>query len=298
MKTYREKVLGAITSFSDLYSKYVKFDEKDRNKANRMVFCPFHDNKNTPAMSINVTGSGGSGKGLYFCYSCKAKGDVIEFYKNMFNLDFKEALARLGKDVGVEPSDSDNHGGNGHDKEPRYGDDDFADFISPSGDWSFGGDSGPGVERGPRVQREKEEGSSSGGTDTETAITTGTEGTETENGADQLQPDTCTEGSGLREDASGHAEVRQQGKTGSEGQVKKPKHKDLTEEVLEGYHRNLTLDKLKFFESRKISLDVVTKLKIGYKDGHYVWPIRKNGELHTYKFYRPEIGSIKKNRYQ
>ena len=306
MKTYREKVLGAITSFSDLYSKYVKFDEKDRNKANRMVFCPFHDNKNTPAMSINVTGSGGSGKGLYFCYSCKAKGDVIEFYKNMFNLDFKEALARLGKDVGVEPSDSDNHGGNGHDKEPRYGDDDFADFISPSGDWSFGGDSGPGVERGPRVQREKEEGSS--GTDVATATETDiTTGTETENGADQLQPDESGHpGNNGNPDPGGHSEVRQQGEAGEQKEVEpkpetkpetttevkpepKPgKYPPLTEEALDILHKSLVPEVYSYFENRKISKEVIDNLKLGlWKNSYVVYPVRKNSKLHTYRFYKP-----------
>lgn len=35
-----------------------------------MAFCPFHDNKVTPALQVNVR------KGLYVCFSCGARGSV------------------------------------------------------------------------------------------------------------------------------------------------------------------------------------------------------------------------------
>ena len=39
-----------------------------------IVVCPFHDD-HKPSMNINMK------TGLYFCHSCGAKGDYLEFYQ-------------------------------------------------------------------------------------------------------------------------------------------------------------------------------------------------------------------------
>ena len=57
--------------------------------------CPFHDEK-TP--SFNVT----PGKELYFCFSCRAGGDVIRFVQEMEHLTFTEAIERLAARAGIE----------------------------------------------------------------------------------------------------------------------------------------------------------------------------------------------------
>jgi DNA primase len=57
--------------------------------------CPFHDEK-TP--SFNVTPA----RGLYYCFSCAAGGDVIKFVQQIDGLSFVEAVERLAARAGVE----------------------------------------------------------------------------------------------------------------------------------------------------------------------------------------------------
>src|ERR1700744_6759657 len=58
--------------------------------------CPFHDEK-TP--SFNVTPA----RGLYYCFSCSAGGDVIKFVQEIDGLSFIEAVERLAGAGGPRP---------------------------------------------------------------------------------------------------------------------------------------------------------------------------------------------------
>jgi DNA primase len=57
--------------------------------------CPFHDEK-TP--SFNVTPA----RGLYYCFSCGAGGDVIRFVQEIDSLSFIEAVERLAGRAGID----------------------------------------------------------------------------------------------------------------------------------------------------------------------------------------------------
>ena len=57
--------------------------------------CPFHEEK-TP--SFHVTPA----KGLYYCFSCQAGGDVIGFVQAIDHLTFAEAVEKLAARAGVE----------------------------------------------------------------------------------------------------------------------------------------------------------------------------------------------------
>jgi DNA primase len=57
--------------------------------------CPFHDEK-TP--SFNVTPA----RGLYYCFSCSAGGDVIKFVQEIDGLSFIEAVERLAGRAGID----------------------------------------------------------------------------------------------------------------------------------------------------------------------------------------------------
>lgn len=62
--------------------------------SNYWCCCPFHHEK-TPSMCINANHQ-------YFkCFSCDAKGDVIEFVKRYKSLDFKEACLFISNITGV-----------------------------------------------------------------------------------------------------------------------------------------------------------------------------------------------------
>ena len=57
--------------------------------------CPFHAEK-SPSFSVNQQ------EGLYFCFGCQAKGDVITFVREVEHLDFVGAVERLAARVGIE----------------------------------------------------------------------------------------------------------------------------------------------------------------------------------------------------
>ena len=53
---------------------------------NRMFSCPFHKDKNPSAKCYNTT---------FYCFSCNKTGDLIQFVQYLFNLSFKEAMAKI-----------------------------------------------------------------------------------------------------------------------------------------------------------------------------------------------------------
>ena len=57
--------------------------------------CPFHAEK-TPSFSVNGE------EGLYYCFGCGAKGDVITFVREVEHLEFAEAVERLAGRAGIQ----------------------------------------------------------------------------------------------------------------------------------------------------------------------------------------------------
>jgi len=57
--------------------------------------CPFHAEK-TPSFSVN------GDMGLYYCFGCGAKGDVITFVRELEHLEFAEAVERLASKAGIQ----------------------------------------------------------------------------------------------------------------------------------------------------------------------------------------------------
>src|ERR1700729_4355283 len=56
--------------------------------------CPFHTEK-SPSFSVNAE------LGMYYCFGCGAKGDVITFVREVEHLDFVEALENLAARAGI-----------------------------------------------------------------------------------------------------------------------------------------------------------------------------------------------------
>ena len=56
--------------------------------------CPFHSEK-SPSFSVNAE------QGLYYCFGCGAKGDVITFVREIDHLDFAAAVERLAAGSGI-----------------------------------------------------------------------------------------------------------------------------------------------------------------------------------------------------
>lgn len=56
--------------------------------------CPFHNEK-TPSFVVSET------KQIFTCFGCGATGDVIEYVKRYYNLDFSEAVEKIGAEEGI-----------------------------------------------------------------------------------------------------------------------------------------------------------------------------------------------------
>ena len=67
------------------------------NRSN-LICCPFHNDKH-PSMKVEKR---------FFCFSCGAQGDAIDFVSNYFGIGLKEAAEKLLVDFGItlmpEPS--------------------------------------------------------------------------------------------------------------------------------------------------------------------------------------------------
>ncbi|MES9995238.1 DNA primase [Desulfovibrio aminophilus] len=63
-----------------------------------MGACPFHQ-ETKPSMSVNDE------EGFFYCFGCQASGDVIDFYKRINGLEFREALEQLAAEAGVDLGD-------------------------------------------------------------------------------------------------------------------------------------------------------------------------------------------------
>lgn len=63
-------------------------------------FCPFHDNKHTPAFVIWPE------SGTWRCFGqCNEGGDIFKFVMKKEGIDFREALQKLAARAGVELKD-------------------------------------------------------------------------------------------------------------------------------------------------------------------------------------------------
>ena len=63
------------------------------SKTNKML-CPFHNDAH--ASLVVYPGDRG-----YYCYSCNAGGDVIDFVMRLFGLDFKDACRKIDQDFNL-----------------------------------------------------------------------------------------------------------------------------------------------------------------------------------------------------
>ena len=73
----------------DVIGKSVKLKKAG---ANFKGLCPFHNEK-TPSFVVSES------KQYFTCFGCGERGDVIEFEKKYYNLDFGEAVERLADDI-------------------------------------------------------------------------------------------------------------------------------------------------------------------------------------------------------
>jgi DNA primase len=99
----------AATDFVALAGEHLAL----RRAGSRWVgLCPFHTEK-SPSFSVNAE------LGMYYCFGCGAKGDVITFVREMEHLDFVEAVEKLAARAGISLRYDDEAAGRGHQRRER-----------------------------------------------------------------------------------------------------------------------------------------------------------------------------------
>lgn len=81
----------AASNIVDVVTNYVPLQKRGRN---HWGLCPFHNEK-TPSFSVNPE------LNLYYCFGCKASGNVAQFVMEMERLTYPEALLYLAKQFHV-----------------------------------------------------------------------------------------------------------------------------------------------------------------------------------------------------
>jgi DNA primase len=82
----------AASDFVQIASEHIALKKVGRRWQG---LCPFHAEK-TPSFSVNAE------EGLYYCFGCGAKGDVITFVREVEHLDFVDAVERLAGRAGIQ----------------------------------------------------------------------------------------------------------------------------------------------------------------------------------------------------
>ena len=77
---------------SDFISQFINLSERGNSYVGK---CPFH-NENTPSFNVN------NEKGLFYCFGCKAGGNIITFTRKYKNLTFNEAVNYISEYTGVK----------------------------------------------------------------------------------------------------------------------------------------------------------------------------------------------------
>jgi len=83
----------ANSNIADLVSTYLPLQKKGRR---HWGLCPFHNEK-TPSFSVNAE------LNLYYCFGCKASGNIVQFVMEMEKLTYPEALVHLAKQFHLPP---------------------------------------------------------------------------------------------------------------------------------------------------------------------------------------------------
>lgn len=94
MPRHSEATLAAIKQAVDIVALVGENLTLHRSGSKFKVLCPFHDDHN-PSLELNPE------RQSFKCWSCGAGGDVFDFVKDYFRVDFPEALLMLAERAGV-----------------------------------------------------------------------------------------------------------------------------------------------------------------------------------------------------
>lgn len=90
----RENTIDEIKSRCNIVDVIGRAVTLKKAGSNYKGICPFHSEK-TPSFVVSEQ------KQIFTCFGCGATGDVIEFVKRYYNLDFGQAMEKLADECGV-----------------------------------------------------------------------------------------------------------------------------------------------------------------------------------------------------
>jgi len=89
-----ENIVDEIKSRCNIVDVIGQAVSLKKTGGNYKGLCPFHNEK-TPSFVVSET------KQMFYCFGCNASGDVFEFVKRYYNLDFTSTLEKLAEQYGV-----------------------------------------------------------------------------------------------------------------------------------------------------------------------------------------------------
>jgi DNA primase len=115
--------VAAVRAASDIVGIISQYVQLRKVGQRWQGLCPFHPEK-TPSFSVNAQ------EGLYFCFGCQAKGDVITFVRDKENLDFVGAVEWLAAKTNLTLHYTDRAEGEGRKRRAR-----LVDVMTKAVDW-------------------------------------------------------------------------------------------------------------------------------------------------------------------
>jgi DNA primase len=104
--------VAAVRAASDIVGVISQYVQLRREGQRWKGLCPFHDEK-TPSFSVNAN------EGVWYCFGCQARGDVITFVREVKHLGFPEAVEWLAERAGITLRYSDRNEAEGRKRRTR-----------------------------------------------------------------------------------------------------------------------------------------------------------------------------------
>lgn len=102
MARFSDDFIQQIRDNNDIESVIGSYIELKRRGKNLVGLCPFHNEK-TPSFTVYPDTAS------YYCFGCGAGGEVINFIRNIENLDFVESVKLLADRAGLKIPETDNY---------------------------------------------------------------------------------------------------------------------------------------------------------------------------------------------
>ena len=102
MARFSDDFIQQIRDNNDIESIIGSYIELKRRGKNLVGLCPFHNEK-TPSFTVYPDTAS------YYCFGCGAGGEVINFIRNIENLDFVESVKLLADRAGLKIPETDNY---------------------------------------------------------------------------------------------------------------------------------------------------------------------------------------------